>query len=359
MIKCHNLTRRYDEIKNELQDMMHDVYTREKVTHGHYANLVEIMWQKISGRKHAILTNSCSMAFNMTALLLGLCEDDEVITTAYSCPASETYIHLVGAKAVFCDVDETGNMNTSLLEDLITERTRMIVGTGMYGDMHDHKTIKHLCNKYNLFYLNDAAQSMFSTQDKVESTTTGDIVCMSLAENKPMPSLGSCGALLTDNTEWYYNLLHLHNHGKPRYGRSMPYTHYGIRAMADEEAAVQVLCSSKWFDIWQTKRQVVANYYDKEFARLGIPVRPRAKGWNTHKYPILFKDKLQAQKELKQLGIETEAQYTDALPTQGSFPYTDKYVKQALSIPINAHLDDLEVEEVVKQVEVVWKKNSI
>jgi UDP-2-acetamido-2-deoxy-ribo-hexuluronate aminotransferase len=359
MIKCHNLTRRYNEIKNELQDMMQDMYNREKVTHGYYANLVEIMWQKLSGRKHAILTNSCSMAFNMTALLLGLKQEDEVITTAYSCPASETYIHLVGAKAVFCDVDDTGNMDTSLLEDLITEKTKIIVGTGMYGDMHDHKTIKDLCDKYNLIYLNDAAQSMFSTQDEIESTTTGDIVCMSLAENKPMPSLGSCGALLTDNTEWYYNLLHLHNHGKPRYGRTMPYTHFGIRAMADEEAAIQVLCSSKWFDIWQTKRKAIASFYDSEFDRLGIPIRPRTQGWNTHKYPILFNDKLQAQKELKQLGIETEAQYTDTLPKQGSFPNTDKYVKQALSIPINAHLDDLEVEEVVKQVEVVWKKNSI
>ena len=359
MIKSHNLTRRYNEISDDLKEMMADVYAREKVTHGHYANLVEVMWQRISGRKHAILTNSCSMALHMTALALELGPGDEVITTAYSCPATETYIHLVGATIVFCDVDDSGNMDSQLIEDLITERTRMVVGTGMYGDMHDHTTIQDLCNKHNLFYLNDAAQSMFSNQDGIESTTTGDVVCMSMAENKQLPSLGSCGAMLTDNTELYYKCLHLHNHGKPRYGRSMPYTHFGIRAMADEEAAVQVLTSGKWFDIWQEKRHIIATYYDNEFEKLGIPIRPRTHGWNTHKYPILFPDKLEAQKQLKLLGVETEAQYTDALPKTGSFPNTDKYVKQALSIPINAHLTGAEVEQVVKQVEVVWKKNSI
>jgi len=359
MIKSHNLTRRYEDIKEELQDMMHDIYDREKVTHGHYANLVEIMWQKLSGRKHAILTNSCSMALHMSALCLNLGPGDEVITTAYSCPATETYIHLVGATAVFCDVDATGNMDSSLLEELITEHTRVIVGTGMYGDMHDHVVIKDLCNKYDIVYINDAAQSMFSTQDGIESTTTGDIVCMSMAENKPMPSLGSCGAVLTDNTEYYYRLLHLHNHGKPRYGRSLPYTHFGIRAMADEEAAAQVLVNASRYDVWQERRHTIANYYDASFDKLGIPIRPRTIGWNTHKYPILFEDKLQAQKQLKLLGIETEAQYTDALPKSGSFPNTDHYVKQALSIPINAHLTDLEVEQVVKQVEIVWKNNNI
>ena len=357
MIRSHNLTRRYEDIKDELLHMMYDIYDREKVTHGYYANLVEIMWQRLSGRKHAILTNSCSMALHMTALALELGPEDEVITTAYSCPATETYIHLVGATAVFCDVDNTGNMDSSLLQELITPQTRMIVGTGMYGDMHDHVIIKELCDKYNIVYLNDAAQSMFSTQDNIESTTTGDIVCMSMAENKQLPSLGSCGALLTDDTELYYKCLHLHNHGKPRYGRSMPYTHFGVRAMADEEAAAQVLVSAKRHDIWQERRHQIAKYYDNEFKQLGLPIRPRSKGWNTHKYPILFDDKLQAQKHLKSLGIETEAQYTDALPKTGSFPNTDKFVKQALSIPINSYLTDAEVEEVVKQVEVVWKKN--
>lgn len=359
MIRTHNLARRYEEIKEELLDIMQDVYAREKVYHGHYTQVAEMEWQRLSGRKHAMLTGSCSMSLHMSMLALGIGPGDEVIVTAYSCPASETFVHLVGATAVFCEVDETGNMDASLLENLITERTRVIVATGMYGDMHDHKTIEAVCKKHKLVYMNDAAQSMFSTQDGVESTTTGDIVCMSMAENKPMPSLASCGVVLTNNTEYYYKFLHLHNHGKPRYGRRLPYTHFGIRAMADEEAAVQALCSMKRFDTWQSRRHEIGKYYDSEFSRLGVPARKHSAGWNTHKYPILFRDKFEAQGSLELMGIETEAQYPDALPKTGDFPNTDMYVKQALSIPINAHLTDAEVEQVVKAVDLVWKSNSI
>ena len=359
MIKSHNLAMRYAEIKEEFVDMMQDVYDREKVYHGYYTQKVEIEWQRLSGRKHAILTNSCSASLHMSALALELGPGDEVIVTGYSCPATETWIHLVGAKAVFCDVDETGNMDSDLIEQLITDKTKVLVATGMYGDMHDHKTIQQLCNKYDLVYLNDAAQSMFSSQDGIESTTTGDIVCMSQAENKPLPSLGSCGVLLTDNTELYYKFLHLHNHGKPRYGRRLPYTHFGIRAMADEEAAVQVLCSMKRFDEWQAKRREIATIYDKEFTRRGIPFRPHSEGWNTHKYPVFFKDKFVAQKQLAKLGIESEAQYPDALPRTENYPGVDRFVKQALSIPINPYLSQTEIDKIIGAVEKVWKKTSI
>jgi len=353
MIRCENLNRRYAQVKDKYHTLIEDVMERGKVFNGHYTSVAEHRLQLLTGRKHAVLTSSCSVSLLISMYAAGIGAGDEVIVTAYSCPASETFVHLVGATAVFIDVDVTGNMISDDIEPAITDRTRAIVATGLYGDMHDHASIQALCTKHNLLYVNDAAQSMFSHQNGITSLSTGDVVCMSFAENKPLPSLATGGAVLTDNTEFYYKFLHLRNHGKP--GRRLPYTHFGVRGVPDEDLAVQLLCTMDCFDEWQKRRFEIAAYYDKEFADRFVPLRRHTKEWNAHKYAIMFEDKFEAQAQLAKLNIESEPHYPNILPQSGSYPGAQRFVKQSLSIPINAHMTDAEVEQVVDTVEQVWK----
>ena len=355
MIRCENLNRRYAQVKDKYHTLIEDVMERGKVFNGHYTSVAEHRLQLLTGRKHAVLTSSCSVSLLISMYAAGIGAGDEVIITAYSCPASETFVHLVGATAVFVDVDETGNMISDDIEPAITQRTRAIVATGLYGDMHDHASISELCKKYNLLYVNDAAQSMFSHQHGVTSLSTGDVVCMSFAENKPLPSLATGGAVLTDNTEFYYKFLHLRNHGKP--GRRLPYTHFGVRGVPDEDLAVQLLCTMDCFDEWQQRRFEIAAYYDKEFTSRSVPLRPHTTEWNAHKYAIMFEDKFEAQAQLAKLGIESEPHYPNILPQSGNYPGAERFVKQSLSIPVNAHMTDAEAEQVVDTVEQVWKNN--
>ena len=355
MIRCENLNRRYAQVKDKYHTLIEDVMERGKVFNGHYMSVAEHRLQLLTGRKHAVLTSSCSVSLLISMYAAGIGAGDEVIITAYSCPASETFVHLVGATAVFIDVDLTGNMISDDIEPAITDRTRAIVATGLYGDMHDHAIIQALCTKYNLLYVNDAAQSMFSHQNGITSLSTGDVVCMSFAENKPLPSLATGGAVLTDNTEFYYKFLHLRNHGKP--GRRLPYTHFGVRGVPDEDLAVQLLCTMDCFDEWQKRRFEIAAYYDKEFADRFVPLRRHTKEWNAHKYAIMFEDKFEAQAQLAKLGIESEPHYPNILPQSGNYPGAERFVKQSLSIPINAHMTDAEAEQVVDTVEQVWKNN--
>lgn len=354
MIKCFNLERRFDQFKDQYFEYIQDITKRETVNNGYYTNLVERRLQEISGRKFVLLTNTGSNSLLLSMMVYNIGSGDEVIITNYSCPASETYVKTVGATPVYCEVDETGNMDASLIEELITKNTKAIVGTGMYGDMHDHETIHKLCKKYNLHYVNDAAQSQLSTRDGVPSLSTGDIVCTSFAENKPIPAIGTHGALFTDSNELYYNLLHLRKHGKPF--RKAPYTAYGINGVPEEDKAAQILCSLDYIDEWQAKRHKITEYYDKEFKRKGVTVRKHHSDWNTHKYAIMFHEKFDAQKQLEAEGVSSEAHYPDAF---SNLPMSNKFAMQSLSIPINAHLTDAEVEHVVEAVEKVWKNSSI
>ena len=70
----------------------------------------------------------------------------------------------------------------------------------------------------------------------------------------------------------------------------------------------------------------------------------------------MFWDKFEAQKALKAQGVASEAHYPNAF---SSLPRSYRFVKQALSITMNAHLTDAEVEIVVKKVENLWKSKTI
>lgn len=353
MIKSFNLERRFEQVKDEYFEYMHDIVKRETVNNGYYTNQVERYLQKVSGRKYAMLTNNGSNSLLLSMMALGIGPGDEVIVTNYSCPASETFVKTVGATPVYCDVGDTGTMNSSLLDKLVSDRTRAVVATGLYGDMHPHHRVEEFCKHHNVHYVNDAAQSVFATFGGVPSLSTGKIVCMSFAENKPLPSFGTHGAILTDDNELYYKILHLRKHGKPY--RTAPYTARGINGVPEEDKAAQILTSTKHVTDWQKRRHEIAKYYDTEFAKRQVTVRTHSIEWNTHKYAVMFWDKFEAQAALKLEGVETEAHYPDAF---SPLPGSERFVKQSLSIPINAHLTDAEVETVVEKVEKVWKSKT-
>jgi len=354
MIKSFNLERRFEQVKDTYFEYMHDIVKRETVNNGYYTNQVERYLQKVSGRKYALLTNNGSNSLLLSMLALGIGPGDEVIVTNYSCPASETFVKTVGATPVYCDVDTSGTMNSMYLNDLYSERTRAVVATGLYGDMHPHDSIQGFCNRTGVHYINDAAQSMFASMGGVPSLSTGKIVTLSFAENKPLPCFGTHGAILTDDNELYYKILHLRKHGKPY--RTAPYTARGINGVPEEDKAAQILTSTEFVDQWQARRHQIAEYYDKEFEQRGVETRIHSAEWNTHKYAVMFWDKFEAQYAMKQQGVETEAHYPDAF---SPLSHSERFVKQSLSIPINAHLTDAEVETVVEKVEKVWKSKTM
>tara|TARA_R100001377_G_scaffold66543_1_gene41788 strand:- start:90 stop:1163 length:1074 start_codon:yes stop_codon:yes gene_type:complete len=352
MITALNLGRRYIDIKEEYVSYLDDIMHREIPCNGYYASKVERYLEKTSGRKHALLTNTGSIALLLSLFAHRVGHGDEVIVTNYSSAASLGYVLVAGATPIFCDVDDTGNMIVDNLEYLLTDNTAAIVGTGLYGDMHNHTVIQEFATKYKLLYINDAAQSMFSKWNGIDSLACGDIVAMSHAENKPLPALGQGGAILTDDTDIYNKLIHLRKNGKPY--RKAPYTRFGVNGIIDDDKAASILCSIHKFSEWQKRRIDICNYYKSEFNRMGVESRRNHPEWNTHKYAILFPNKWEAQQEIKLLGVETEAQYANCLGPD--MPGSIDMVNRSLTLPSNPYMTDAEVEIVVKVVDKVWKK---
>lgn len=356
MINTQNFAKRWDDIKDDIIEGYGKLHANEKVVNGFFVRSVESKLKELSNRKFALLLHSGSHAISMAIKAYGIGPKDEVIIPNYSCQATLSSVAITDCTPVMCEINEYGMMDTDRLQECLTPNTKAVLATGLYGDVHEHKTMEVFCKKNNIFYINDAAQSQFALYNGRNSLELGDTVCMSFADNKPIPIAGTYGALLTDDQIVYDQVRCLRKNGKP--SRLEKFVSAGYSSHPEEHKAVQILASMKHFRKWIKRRQDIGKIYDAAFkGRVEVRPSPNYSEWNGHKYAIMVDDKFEAYKKLLDLGIETEQHYPDNFSKLGwiksnlnDSPVTDKFVKQSLTIPNNPHMSDQEIQQVIDAV---------
>ncbi len=145
----------------------------------------------------ALLTTSCTHSLEMAAILCDIKPGDEVIMPSFTFVSTATAFAIRGAKIVFVDIrPDTMNINEDLIEDAITDKTKVIVPVHYAGVACEMDRILEIAKKHNLFVVEDAAQGIFSTYKGKSLGTIGDFGCLSFHETKNI-SMGEGGALLT------------------------------------------------------------------------------------------------------------------------------------------------------------------
>lgn len=169
-----------------------------------------------TGRAHTVGVTSCTAALHLSLLALGIKPGDEVITTPMSfCATSNAILH-TGARPVFVDVEpDTGNLDASLVELAVSERTRAILPVHLYGQMCDMKALRSIADRHGLFLIEDAAHAIEASRDGIRPGELSDAVCYSFYATKNITS-GEGGAVCTDNTELAERLRILRLHGIDR-----------------------------------------------------------------------------------------------------------------------------------------------
>ena len=153
--------------------------------------------------KKALLTTSCTHALEMTAILIDIQPGDEVIMPSYTFVSTANAYALRGAKIVFVDVrPDTMNIDETLIEAAITEKTKAIVPVHYAGVACEMDTIMEIANRHNLFVIEDAAQGMMSSYKGKALGTIGHFGTFSFHETKNYTSGGE-GGLLIINDEKY------------------------------------------------------------------------------------------------------------------------------------------------------------
>jgi len=149
-----------------------------------------------TGSRKALLTTSCTHATELAALLADIGPGDEVIMPSYTFVSTADAFVLRGAKAVFVDIrSDTMNIDETLIEDAVTERTKAIVPVHYAGVACEMDTILDIAERHHLAVIEDAAQGIMSTYKGKPLGTIGDYGCYSFHETKNL-SMGEGGAIL-------------------------------------------------------------------------------------------------------------------------------------------------------------------
>jgi len=137
------------------------------------------------GFKKTLLTTSCTDALEMCALLLNIQSGDEVIMPSYTFVSTAVAFVRQGAKIVFADSKPSHpGVNEDKIEELITPKTKVIVPVHYGGIACDMDKIMALADKYDLFVVEDAAQSIDGFYKGKPLGSIGHFGCFSFHETK-------------------------------------------------------------------------------------------------------------------------------------------------------------------------------
>lgn len=169
---------------------------------GEFTHRCNEWMEKRTGSAKCLLTTSCTHATELAALLADIRPGDEVIMPSYTFVSTADAFVLRGAKIVFVDIrPDTMNLDESLVEAAVTEKTRAIVPVHYAGVSCEMDTILSVAKKHKLFVIEDAAQGVMSTYKGRALGSIGDFGCYSFHETKNY-SMGEGGALLIRDAEY-------------------------------------------------------------------------------------------------------------------------------------------------------------
>jgi CDP-6-deoxy-D-xylo-4-hexulose-3-dehydrase len=193
---------------SEIQNMV-DASLDGWLTTGRFNKAFEIKLAAFLGVKHCISVNSGSsanlVAFNtLTSPKLGeraIKKGDEVIGVAAGFPTTVNPIVQFGAIPVFVDVDiKTHNINADLIEAAITPKTKAIMLAHTLGNPFNLGKVKELCEKHNLWLVEDCCDALGATYNGQLVGTFGDIATLSFYPAHHI-TMGEGGAVFTNNAE--------------------------------------------------------------------------------------------------------------------------------------------------------------
>lgn len=183
--------------------------------HKYCMKILALMKDKY-GYDSAFLCPSGTAALEMGAVLADIRPGDEVILPSYTFSSTVNAIVLFGGVPVFCEVEpRTMNIDSTKIERLITEKTKMILPVDYAGVPCDIDEIMEIAERHNLVVFEDCAQSYGSRYKGRSSGSTAHIAAFSFHETKNY-SAGEGGLLIVNKPEWRQRASFLQEKGTDR-----------------------------------------------------------------------------------------------------------------------------------------------
>ena len=163
---------------------------------------------KIFNKKYGLMVNSCSSANLLALSSLNLKPGSEVITPCLTFSTTVSPIIQLGLKPVLIDITlDSLLIDVNKVEKMISKKTKAMIIPNLIGNIPNLKTLKNLCKKYKLFFIEDSADTINSYYNNKPTGDYSDISTTSFYASHVITCAGYGGMLCTNNKEFYKKAL--------------------------------------------------------------------------------------------------------------------------------------------------------
>ena len=358
----------------ELEYMQQAIKNKKICGDGEFTKKCSHWMEEKFQANHVLLTTSCTHALEMAAVLTQVKPGDEVILPSYTFVSTADAFVQRGATLVFVDIrPDTMNLDERLIEDAITDKTKVIVPVHYAGVGCAMDEIMEIAARHHLMVVEDAAQGIYAYYKGRALGTIGDFGCYSFHETKNY-SMGEGGALVFQNNDFLERAEIIREKGTDRSkffrGQVDKYRwmDYGSSYLPSDLNAAYLWAQLEMADTIRKDRLDSWNYYNEELRPLAEagyieqPFIPDYADHNAHMYYIKTKD-LETRGRLidfmRKHDILTVFHYVPlhSAPAgkkfgrfHGGDKYTTKESERLVRLPMYYHLKEEDREQVVKAI---------
>jgi len=356
-----DLTREASSISTEILEITSNVISSGQYVLGPNLELFEKKFAEFSNVKYAVGVGNGSDALVLIMKSLGIGPGDEVICPANSFIATAWAIVAVGAKPVFCDVEDDFLISIESASQVLTKSTKALIAVHLTGKLCDMESLNRLCKDNNIFLIEDAAQAVGAhDQNKKKAGSFGVAAGFSLHPLKNLAVYGDGGVVTTNSQELSEKIKQYRNHGLINRDEC---SFWGLNTRLDELQAAYAIVKMKYIENWTEKYISIAKTYNQNIT--DNVIKPKTnKGFRDvfHNYVVVVKPEIRntLMKRLLQLGVETKIHYPIPLHLQrcsselgykeGDLPNSERLAESMISLPIYPLLEDHEINYIIQSI---------
>jgi dTDP-3-amino-3,4,6-trideoxy-alpha-D-glucose transaminase len=300
-------------------------------------------------------------ALQLVLMAAGVGPGDEVVVPSNGYIATWFAVSHVGARIVPCEPDpRTFNLDPARLASVLTDRTKVILPVHLYGQTAEMTAINEVAGARGIFVLEDAAQAHGAICRGGAAGALGTAAGVSFYPTKNLGAFADAGAVTTSDAALAEQVRLLRNYGsRTRYRNEA----VGLNSRLDELQAAFLRVKLRHLAEGNRRRANLAALYRERLAGVGDLVLPFVPEWAVpvwHLFVVCTAHRDALRDHLASQGVGADVHYPtpphlslayrEAGWKRGDFPIAERLADEVLSLPLNPHLTEAQLEFVCAAV---------
>lgn len=334
------------------------------LTQGPKTAAFEASIREYTSARHAAAVSSATTGLHLALVALGVQSGDEVIIPGFSFPATANAVVQQGAIPVFVDIDiETFNLDPALLEQAITERTRVIMPVHAFGLCADMDAINEIAARHGIPVLEDAACALGGTYNGRHAGTLGTAGVYSFHPRKIITTAEG-GMITTDDDDLAARIAVLRAHGAVRGELFMEFVDAGFNyRLSDVHAAIGLAQMQRVHEIVDGRRAAAGLLAERLEGIEGVrlPGTPEGTAHTYQSFVVLLDDGIDRDEVIRRMrtrdiettlgtyGMHLQPYFRERFGiSDEQLPQTTRAHHQALTLPLYPQLTEDDMDAVVE-----------